>query len=513
MRFTLCAGLLVAAVGASASQTQPISGSDPVWAQATDYLCRSDDNVHLERNADEIIRDIGVATVDDAANRGNPTALFLRGFGEYRRLGGFVRSSGVGKNDLLRSARAGHPLGAIWYATDYVNPNRRSEVMGWLKRGAQPGCPFGEFVYAFALSENPEPKLRIESQRKGLLMLEELANEGYATAQLVLSTYLRSGKNGARIDHPRALKLLTAAADDGLPAAMSALAYSYLDGTGVARDAVKAIEILLKIAEVGDPNRYAEVGELYLAGKDIPRNLDKAQQYFDLATKNGVTVNAASIQLLARLVAARNENQRLAREREAARVMEKEKEALAKRDAERARAIQAERQAKLRAKQQAEQAEGAQAQRARQQTASSNPKEVQSSTGAQSQTRNRIEAREALARGQISLEQMAFTSARTHMKRACEGGEPAGCDYWARLLILGRGGPRNLKEGYPAWRRACEGGLAMSCRDFAWTLEQAGLVAIPEYRSEILDLYKKGCDLRDAESCSSMKRLMKHGAK
>lgn len=270
-----------------------------VWNQATRILCRSDDDGHLARNVDQVIRDIGRATVDLAADKRNSTALFLRSYGVFKGLGGYPRNPSLDRKDLPRAARDGHPLAGVHYASRYVSPSDRKQVFRWLKRAASADCPYAKLSYGASLVTMPRKRPPMkdwqEKLNDGFAILEESAASGYASAQFILSSFLRNGQVGGRVDKRRAIELLTAAADDGLPAAMSALAYSYLDGADVDQSSGKAIEIFLKMAKSGDPKRYAEVGELYLEGRVTPRNLAKAERYFDLAAKNGVTVKAEKL--------------------------------------------------------------------------------------------------------------------------------------------------------------------------------------------------------------------------
>lgn len=287
---------------------QDVAFDDPVWAQATDYLCLSDDDNHLERRADVVIKDIGIANIESSANKRNPVALFLRGLGKYRGLGGFQSSLADVSKDLKRAADAGHPLAMGYYAMQVAPANDLTGRLRWLERAAGSGCYQARMSYAVMLISNQlttsrEIRDRLASQRKGLALLNMLADEGYASSQYILGTFLRNGDFGIPKDTRRGMGLISAAADDGLPIAMNTLAYSYLHGKDIGKDPQKAIAILLDMAEKGDTQRYAELGEYYLDGTLIPRNVEKATEYFELAKQKGAPPSSAQLAKLQALQA------------------------------------------------------------------------------------------------------------------------------------------------------------------------------------------------------------------
>jgi hypothetical protein len=86
---------------------------------------------------------------------------------------------------------------------------------------------------------------------KAVPLLEELANEGHAGAQLVFGVCYFDGV-GLANDYVKAVEWLRKSAEQGNIRALGALGRCYYNGEGVTQDEDKGIELIRKAAEQGD---------------------------------------------------------------------------------------------------------------------------------------------------------------------------------------------------------------------------------------------------------------------
>jgi len=519
---------LVTALTAAPASAQKLKKDDPIWSDATTFLCNSDEEGHLQRNAEIVIRDIGVSRLDDAANDRIPTALALRGIGEYEGIGGFPRNRQSARKDFKAAAKAGHPLGSGWYAAYAVLSINPRDVLKALEKSDSANCPIAKLTHALWFLTKSDDKDRAKSQRKGLLILEELSNEGYASAQFVLSASLRGGTNGVQRDPARGIKLLTAAADDGMPAAMSALANSYLDGLDVPKNPEKAMEIFLKMAEAGGTDGYIELGEYYLEGKVIAQDLDKAQRYFDLGEKGGVVPKPESKAKLARLVAAREERAAKARKAEA------ERQALLARKARYERAcLEANASGCFYLSRMYADGEGV-------------PKDPEKSVQLSKQACNLALGEGCLHLGLIYVEKKQQVLAVEYFEKACTLDMSSGClnagvryrdgsagridlakalqlykvgcdklndKYNCREAGLlyrdGRGTARSLTMAHQYFRKACDLSYSWACHDMALAYSEGE--GVPVNKARARQYHEKGCNLGDWKGCAALSSLLFDG--
>jgi hypothetical protein len=77
------------------------------------------------------------------------------------------------------------------------------------------------------------------------------------------------------------------------------LGFIYLNGDGIAKDAVRAAAFLTKSCDAGEPIACSSLGSLYQSGeKGIPKDKDKAKQLYGKACSLG---NQQSCDLLKKL--------------------------------------------------------------------------------------------------------------------------------------------------------------------------------------------------------------------
>lgn len=95
------------------------------------------------------------------------------------------------------------------------------------------------------------------------------------------------GIHGHAQDDVEAVQWFRKAADRGLDKAQHCLAYHYLIGLGVNKDANKALLWYQRAAEQGLVGSQFDLASLYFNGREIPPNLDFAKKWNDMAAAQG----------------------------------------------------------------------------------------------------------------------------------------------------------------------------------------------------------------------------------
>lgn len=472
-------------VGASPVLAQSSKVDDALWADATGYLCQADDENHMEERADTIIRDVGVSTLDDAANARNATALVLRAIGEKKGLGGFERRLESVRDDIETSAKRGHPIAALIYANEYHRRSNWAKKMPLLKKAAAKDCPLAKMTYGAALALYPQSKNRANDVRKGRLILTEMASKGHGGSQYALGTLLISGQLGSPPDEVSGIRWIKASAEKKTPAAMNSLALAYLRGEGVAKDPKKGIDILLEMAELGGVNRYIQIGDLYLEGKDVPRDLAEAKKYFDLGEKAGAPPSAESRKKLERLTAAKLESEEQARVASAKRQAEADQRARYEKSCDRFRPQPCYLLAYLYA----------------------NGKGVPKNMG------------KAIALHKIACEggwsfscvdlgvihakgrgvPRSDTIAADYFEKGCGQRYGTSCFNAGLFSSQGRGRPKSASKALGFFKVACEEDMADACEEVGRAYETGK--GVGKDRNQAHRFYKQGCDLGSKISC------------
>ncbi len=117
--------------------------------------------------------------------------------------------------------------------------------------------------------------------------LEEVANQGYAPAQFMLSG-IYSGEGSYVDPNPQeARKWAQRAADGGVARAMFNLGTMYYNGTGGPRNQITAAMWFRRAAERGVSDSQYNLGLLYAQGDAMPLNPAEAYKWFTIAAEAG----------------------------------------------------------------------------------------------------------------------------------------------------------------------------------------------------------------------------------
>jgi hypothetical protein len=90
-------------------------------------------------------------------------------------------------------------------------------------------------------------------------------------------------------------------------------------------------------------------------------------------------------------------------------------------------------------------------------------------------------------------------------QKACEGGDPSGCNNLGEMYEVGAFVPKDLARAVVFYRKGCERGDAIGCRNLGSHYEQGA--GTPADKTKALEAYKLGCNREDQPSCNALKRL------
>jgi TPR repeat protein len=92
-------------------------------------------------------------------------------------------------------------------------------------------------------------------------------------------------------------------------------------------------------------------------------------------------------------------------------------------------------------------------------------------------------------------------------KRACEGGEAAGCNNLGLKYDNGEGTKQDYFQAVKYYKRACAGGNAIGCNNLGLMYETGQ--GVRQSNSKAKELYGKACDNGSAEGCSNYAAMNK----
>ena len=87
--------------------------------------------------------------------------------------------------------------------------------------------------------------------------------------------------------HEEALRLFTAATEDGCAIAFTYLSSMYEDGISVETDTKKAVSLLYQAADLNDATAFNRLGYLHAVGQYVEKNLGAAVEFHKLAAQQG----------------------------------------------------------------------------------------------------------------------------------------------------------------------------------------------------------------------------------
>lgn len=159
----------------------------------------------------------------------------------------------------------------------------RNEV--WAKKALEYGEPASLIAVALRYLDNDAIP---QDSEKGLAILTDLADKGFASAQMALAKCLITGKNISK-DTDKALHYLSLAAEVGYHEALVEMGKLYFDGAGdMVPDQSKAFEYFCQAAEKNTPSGWEWLGYCLYTGKGTRQNRSAALGWYEKAAKQGL---------------------------------------------------------------------------------------------------------------------------------------------------------------------------------------------------------------------------------
>jgi TPR repeat protein len=123
--------------------------------------------------------------------------------------------------------------------------------------------------------------------RRGVLLLEGVAQGGRVWTQVKLAQLYERGADGLPADQGRAVAYYRMAAEAGNRAGLYELARLHATGKGVLLDGRRAVELYQQAAAAGEDRAYGRLGQLYADGEVVPRDQAEADKWFAKAAESG----------------------------------------------------------------------------------------------------------------------------------------------------------------------------------------------------------------------------------
>jgi TPR repeat protein len=112
--------------------------------------------------------------------------------------------------------------------------------------------------------------------------LRQKAAKGNVVAQCVLGIRLLEGIDIAP-DYSEAFRLLSAAANKGIPRAAASLARMHAEALGVPKSISEAIRLFEFAARAGEFSAQIALGRIYARGQDVPADPGAASRWYSAA--------------------------------------------------------------------------------------------------------------------------------------------------------------------------------------------------------------------------------------
>lgn len=187
---------------------------------------------------------------------------------------------------LEQAADHGHAQAQIELGDIYHNSGLKSEAVQYYKLAADQGNSQGQYSLGLCYDHGfGVPQDHDEATR----YLKLAADQGDSLALYTLAMK-QFPPEGADMQGPEAklfLDYMIRAADQGLKEAQNYVGVLYVEGVAVPKDYNRAAEYYRRAAEQGHAIAQHNLADLYLQGIGVPKDLQKAEQLFKLSADRG----------------------------------------------------------------------------------------------------------------------------------------------------------------------------------------------------------------------------------
>ncbi|MDJ0837066.1 MAG: SEL1-like repeat protein [Acidobacteriota bacterium] len=182
-------------------------------------------------------------------------------------------------------ARAMTSLGVIYAKGSGVEQDE-AQALEWFKKAVDRKYAEASFQIGLLYLDREDME-ETGSQNRAVMHFLRAADLGHGGALYRLAELFEEGR-GVPKDMIKAVAYLRRGVARGHSPSRTRLGDMHLVGTGrVLRDYREAAELFQAAAEAGHPRAQNRLGQLYALGVGVPKDLDKAQRWFDAAMSKG----------------------------------------------------------------------------------------------------------------------------------------------------------------------------------------------------------------------------------
>ncbi len=270
--FLLCFGTVIAQEKAVGQQIAKEPTAEELYEKAFDYV--------YGRNG--VIMDSikAVELFEQSANMGFAKAQVERAYRE--------KSDSAALNWLLKAAAqdchdAMRPLFGIYYNSRNDVPKNNEEAYKWLKKGAELGNPWCQWIWGFTLHIGDDGFSVNVNQ--AIYWLEKAANQNQANAMTELGEMYQEGDLVKR-DIKKAIYWYEKASELEEKVALEKLGIIYMFGDGVDVDKEKAFKLIKSAASLGQVTSQIKLGIMFKDGIGCPKDKNATYYWWETALKN-----------------------------------------------------------------------------------------------------------------------------------------------------------------------------------------------------------------------------------
>jgi len=177
---------------------------------------------------------------------------------------------------------------AIMYAEGLGVKADLAEAAAWYRKAVENGAyrDLSDLLLLYDSGKALPEKSLEENKKKGLRLIQSLADQGIAEAQYALADVYKRGGLGLPRDHSQMISWLRKSAEKN-PEAEIALGEDYIEGDGVHRDRGEAINWYRRAAEHGNGHGQFNLGIHYEYGVGVHKDMGEAVQLVKAAAEQG----------------------------------------------------------------------------------------------------------------------------------------------------------------------------------------------------------------------------------
>ncbi len=225
--------------------------------------------------------------IENAANNGNPRAMYLMGLYYYWGYNTVHIDTGVRNNWFKKGYEGGDPLATYWYAKWCVEEGSEEQshlyrnIFAKVKEMADSGDSFAQHTLG-SMYDNGRG---VDKNKDSALdYYKRSAEQDNALAQCNYGGMFNE-ENG---DYLKAVEWYSKSAEQGCALGQFNLAIQYKNGDGVVEDISKTFEWYSKAAKQGYASAQDCLGDMYRKGEGVAQSYAEAFKWYSKAAEQGI---------------------------------------------------------------------------------------------------------------------------------------------------------------------------------------------------------------------------------